>query len=112
MKSYFPIILILVLGVLATSCSNSNLVVSNSIIQKRKHTKGFFLNIKKPQHHQVATAETSEIKAKIEPQEASATEDFMPIKLTSTKIEPSAVSSTTAASKLNSVKEILRHARS
>lgn len=50
MKRSYLAILILFLGVLATSCSHSNQVVSNSIIQKRKYNKGYFVSLKLHKH--------------------------------------------------------------
>lgn len=107
MKSYFPIILMLVLGVLATSCNNSNQVVSNSIIQKRKHTKGFFLNIKKPRQHQVAKAKALEAPSRKKQVEAFVLKDTNTLNKLASQFEKSVPPSTKAAtenSALNVVK--------
>lgn len=46
MRLFRVFLLIVFIGLLGTSCSNSSNVVSNSIIQKRKYNKGYFVSLK------------------------------------------------------------------
>ena len=67
MKLFRVFLLLVFVGLLGTSCSNSSNVVSNSIIQKRKHNKGFFVNLKKPTFKKDFKTELAHLPTKVLP---------------------------------------------
>ena len=102
-KSFLGLV---VASLILVSCAQSDKVVNNNLIQKRKYNKGFFIDLKKNKNEAVAVTNTKVEKKAVEVKETEVKNETAPVLVASNK-EVIAETSTAVQSATTAKKEVV-----